>query len=171
MSESRFRPEGEGLLTLVRETVDGIGRLISEHLKLARLEFQADIKSYGRSVAVLLLVAGFFALSYGLACVGLALFLSRFMQAANAFFLVAGGHFLIGAIAGAIALRRLHATQPMRETVTEVERSVSALAASASGGNGVANAGRALAHQKLSSETSETYEHREGGDSWPATRR
>jgi uncharacterized membrane protein YqjE len=165
MSESRFRPEGEGLLTLVRETVDGIGRLISEHLTLARLEFQNDIKSYGRSVAVLLLVAGIFVLAYALACVGLALFLSRFMHPANAFFLVAGVHLLIGVIAGAIAVRRLRDTQPMHETVSEVERSVSALASASGGGNGVAADGGALAHQKSSSA------YTPGGETWPAIRR
>ena len=161
MSQLRFKSESEGIMALVRETVDGIGRLISEHLKLARLEFHADMKVYGRTVAVLLLVAAVFALAYGLACIGLSVLLSRWVPLAYAFFLVAGAHILIGGVAAMVAVGKLRGSQaPMRETVSEVQRSVGALT-SAGSENGAA---RAMPDSQLEPQFPE------GGASWPTIR-
>ncbi len=163
MTQPRLKPEGDGLLSLVRETLDGIGRLVGEHLKLARLEIQADMRIYGRALVTLLLVAGIFALAYGLACVGLALMLSRWMALGSAFFLLAGAHVVIGAAAGGFAVSRLRRLQPMRESAHEVSRSVMALT-SAGSRDGVAltraagtNDGAAAAGVA-------------GGESWPTIR-
>ncbi|HEX3695923.1 MAG TPA: phage holin family protein [Polyangia bacterium] len=164
MSEVRFKAENEGLLGLVRETMDGIGRLISEHMKLARLEFQADIKTYGRSLAVLLLVAAVFVLAYGLACIGLAVLLSRWMPLAYSFFAVAGGHVLVGAIAAAVVVSKLRTSQPlMRDSVNEVQRSVGALTGARSG-NGITSGDRVLAGGESTAQTSG------GGTTWPNSR-
>ena len=161
MSQARLRADGDGLLALVRETLDGIGRLIGEHLKLARLEFQADLRSYGRALVTLLLVAGVFALAYGLACVGVALVLSRFMALSTAFFLLAGAHVVIAAAAGGFALSRLRNVQPMRETTQEMERSVNVL--TAAGTDGVALARNNVTAPAVSADTA-------GGGAWPTTR-
>ncbi|HEY2900854.1 MAG TPA: phage holin family protein [Polyangia bacterium] len=164
MSEARFKADNEGLLGLVRETVDGIGRLVSEHMKLARLEFQADIKTYGRSLAILLLVAAVFVLAYALACVGLAVLLSRWIPLAYSFFAVAGAHVLVGAIAAAVAVSKLRASQPlMRESVNEVQRSMGALTGSGAG-NGVTGGDRVLAGADAAAQTSD------GGTTWPTIR-
>ena len=166
MNQTRLRSEGDGLLALVRETLDGIGRLIGEHLKLARLEFQADLRAYGRALATLLLVVAIFALAYGLACIGLAVLLSRWIALSTAFFLLAGAHVVVAAVAGGVALTRLRNTQPMRETAQEVGRSVTALAgATASKVNGAAAAPerREVTAPAIAPGVG-------GGTTWPTTR-
>jgi Putative Actinobacterial Holin-X, holin superfamily III len=138
MNDFRSVKDGSGVLMLVRETVDGLGRLFTEHLKLARLELKEDVRTYGRGIAVLVAVATVFALAYALACVGLAIILGRWLGPAGGFFAVAGGHGLVGLIAAAVVTRRLGEAHPMRQSLQEVERSVSTLsAASGHHGNGL----------------------------------
>src|SRR5262249_48954119 len=48
----------EGIVDLVRETVDGLRTLIGDHIKLARVELATDLKTYGRSVGVLAAAGG-----------------------------------------------------------------------------------------------------------------
>ncbi|HVR61461.1 MAG TPA: phage holin family protein [Polyangia bacterium] len=166
MSQARLRPEGDGLLSLVRETLDGIGRLIGEHMKLARLEFQADLRAYGRALVTLLLVIGIFALAYGLACVGLAVLLSRWIALPTAFFLLAGVHVVVAAAAGGGALTRLRNTQPMHETAQAVERSVTALSDASAGktdGAGAADARGQVTVPAIAADAG-------GVNAWPTTR-
>jgi Putative Actinobacterial Holin-X, holin superfamily III len=167
MSQARLRPEGDGLLSLVRETLDGIGRLIGEHLKLARLEFEADLRAYGRALVTLLLVVGIFALAYGLACVGLAVLLSRWIALSTAFFLLAGAHVVLAATAGGLAVARLRNTQPMRETAQAVERSVTALAGATAGKTDGAGA---VAVRRQATATPAIAADAGGGSAWPTTR-
>ncbi len=136
MSDSHSGRDSDSVLSLVRETIEGLGRLVGDHLKLARIELQADIKVYGRSLAVLAIVAAIVGVGYVMACIGMAILLGRWLGDAGGFFVVAGAHALMGAIAASVAVRHLHAAQPMRQTVQEVSRSVSALAAAGSNGNG-----------------------------------
>src|SRR6185503_2179061 len=46
------KEESDGIIALVKETADGFGHLIAEHVKLARLELVADAKASGRKIAV-----------------------------------------------------------------------------------------------------------------------
>jgi len=94
-------------MALIKETVDGIGHLIADHVKLARLELVADVKTQGRRVAVVAVILPFVLLGYGLACVGLALALSPWLTTPGAFFAVGGAHFLAGTVAVALALARI----------------------------------------------------------------
>jgi hypothetical protein len=123
------KEESDGIIALVKETADGFGHLIAEHVKLARLELVADAKASGRKIAVIALIVPILFIGYGLACVGLANLLSPSLGTPGAFFAVGGGHVLLGAVAIAIAARRLGQVQPLRETVHEVGRSVEAIAA------------------------------------------
>src|SRR5437667_11794800 len=78
----------DGILTLIRETVDGLGRLVADHVKLARLELVADVKVQGRRAATIAVIVPFIFLGYALGCVGLALVLGRWLGEAVAFFIV-----------------------------------------------------------------------------------
>lgn len=69
--------EREGIVGLIRETVDGLRDLIADHIKLARLELVADAKTYGRSVAVLVVAGLVLAIGYIFGLVAAALGLAR----------------------------------------------------------------------------------------------
>ena len=63
---------GDSILTLIKETADGFGHLLADHIKLARLELVADVKSYGRQVALIALIVPILFIGYAILCVGLA---------------------------------------------------------------------------------------------------
>jgi hypothetical protein len=123
------KEDSDGIIALVKETADGFGHLIAEHVRLARLELVADAKAHGQKLAVIALIVPVLFIGYALACVGLALLLARWLGSSGAFFAVGGGHVVLGGIAIAVAVSRLRRVNPMSETVHEVSRSVDALTA------------------------------------------
>jgi hypothetical protein len=123
------KDDSEGIIELVKETADGFGHLIAEHVKLARLELVADAKAHGRKVVGIALIVPVIFIGYALAAVGLAVLLAPSLGTAGAFFLVGGGHVVLGGLAVAMAMNRLSHVQPLRETVNEVNRSVEAISA------------------------------------------
>ena len=129
--------DGDGIISLVRETADGLGHLISDHIKLARLELVSDAKSYGRQSALLLVMGALLILGYALAAVGLALVLSQWWGAITGFFAVAGLHVVVGGIGLAVAISRMRRTHLMDETLSEVSRSVSTLRGHVANGSGL----------------------------------
>src|SRR6266700_479553 len=132
---SRARADSEGIIALVKETADGFGHLLAEHVKLARLELVADARASGRKIATIALIVPVIFIGYALAAVGLAVLLAHSLGTAGAFFAVGGGHVVLGGLAVAIAAKRLGRVHPMRDTVSEVNRSV-ALITTAGGANG-----------------------------------
>jgi len=129
MYKDKDKYEGDGIIALVRETVDGIGHLVAEHIKLARLEVVAEARVAGRKLAQIALIVPIIFMGYALACIGLALLLARWLGSSNAFFLVGGVHVVLGGLAVGLAVAKLRRTHPLRETVQEVGRSVDAIAA------------------------------------------
>ena len=88
--------EREGIVGLVRETVDGLRTLIGDHIKLARVELVADLKSYGRGVAVLAVAGVVLAVGYVFAWIAAAFGLARPGGAPLAFGAVAALHLVVG---------------------------------------------------------------------------
>lgn len=127
------REGNDGIIGLVRETADGLGELIADHIKLARTEIVAEAKTFGRQATVLLVAGLVLAIGYALACVAAALALAPWLGAPLAFVCVGALHGLAGAIAVATAVRRIRRTRLLGETVAEVGRSVKALAPEADG--------------------------------------
>jgi hypothetical protein len=121
--------ENDGLIGLIRETADGLGRLIADHIKLARIEMVADAKSYGRDIGVLLGAAVVLVVGYLFAWIAIGLALGRLIGGPLAFGAVALPHLAAGAIAIVSAVRRLRRVRIMDDTAAEVSRSVGALAA------------------------------------------
>lgn len=125
----------DSILALIKETADGFGRLLADHIKLARLELVADVKSYGRQVTLIALIVPIIFIGYAIVCVGVAAALGPWLGLAGGLFLVGGAHILIGAIAIMVAVRRLRRAQPLSETVEEMTRSMETFS-SARIGNG-----------------------------------
>jgi hypothetical protein len=146
MPSARENDSGDGIIGLVRETADGLGRLIADHIKLARLEIVADAKSYARETTVLLVGVVVALIGYGFAWVAAALGLSRLIGAPLAFAFVAVLHLVAGGIALAVASRRMKRKRLMQETASEVNRSVNALSRSpqVANGNGASSGARSL---------------------------
>jgi uncharacterized membrane protein YqjE len=116
-----------GIIALVKETAAGLGQLVADHIRLARIEMTADAKSYVRDGSMLVVAAFVLAVGYGLACIAAGMALSRVMGGPLAFACLAVVHVIVGAIAVALILRRVKSVQLMQETKYEVSRSVSAL--------------------------------------------
>jgi predicted anti-sigma-YlaC factor YlaD len=116
-----------GIIGLVKETAEGLGKLLGDHVRLARIELVADIKGYGRDVAMLVVAAVVVVIGYAFAWVAGGLALARLIGGPLAFALIAFVHLVAGAIAAVVAVRRARGTRPLQETANEVERSVRAL--------------------------------------------
>jgi hypothetical protein len=130
MLRPRDNEDGDGIIALVKETADGLGRLISDHIKLARVEIVADAKEYGRSVALMTIAAVFVLVGYGFAWTAAALALARLIGAPLAFLAVAALHLVGGAIALSTVMRKLKKSRPpLDESLSEVNRSVATLSA------------------------------------------
>ncbi len=119
--------EREGIVGLVRETVDGLRTLIGDHIKLARVELVADLKSYGRGIAVLAIAAVVVAIGYLFAVIAAAFGLARLWGAPLAFGAVAAFHLVAGGIAIAWSMAKMRQTNLMHETKTEAQSTVSVL--------------------------------------------
>lgn len=124
MYKTSGRGDGDSIIALIKETADGFGHLLADHIKLARLELVADVKSYGRQVALIALIVPILFIGYIVVCFGLAALLARWLGHAGALFLVGGSHIAIGAVAIGIAIARLRRAQPMSESVEEMSRSM-----------------------------------------------
>jgi uncharacterized membrane protein YqjE len=126
----------ESILALIKETADGFGHLLADHIKLARLELVADVKSYGRQVALIALIVPVLLIGYAIVCLGVAALLAPLIGHAGSLFLVGGAHVVLGAIAIMVAVGRLRRAQPMSDSVEEMSRSMETFAP-ARVGNGV----------------------------------
>ena len=119
--------EREGIVDLVRETVDGLRTLIADHIKLARVELATDLKTYGRSVAALAAAGGVLAVGYVFAWIAAALGLGRIIGPPLAFVVVAALHVVAGGVAIAWAMGKVRRTKLMNDTVVETKTTVQAL--------------------------------------------
>ena len=120
---------GDGIITLVKETASGLGQLVADHIRLARLEMTADAKLYAGDVGKLLAGGFVLAIGYGLGCIAVGTALGRVIGAPLAFAALALLHIAIGAIALGLIARRIKRIQLMQGTKHEVSRSVNVLTA------------------------------------------
>lgn len=119
----------ESLGSLVKETVDGLGHLVAEHVRLAKLELLEDLESMIRQAAHVAVVVAFGFVGYLFLCAGGVALLAPTLGTANAAFLVGGVHAALGALGLVLSLAKLSRTRVMDGTALEVHRTVSALSA------------------------------------------
>jgi hypothetical protein len=121
--------DDDGIVSLVKETAEGLGRLLADHIKLARVEIVADAKAYGRHAGLMVVAAVFLLLGYAFAWLAAALALGRLVGLPLAALIVGGAHLLAGLVALVVVRDRLRKTRVMDGTVAEVTRSVATLRA------------------------------------------
>lgn len=124
---SPSREEDRGLTSLVSRLADGLTKLVSQHLTLAKLELAEDAKTIGREAGMIAAFVPFILIGYALLCVALSLLLGRWLGAAGGFAVVGAVHLIAGAIGAFTAIRRLQSRKVLDETVTELSRSAEAL--------------------------------------------
>lgn len=127
MSGQAGQDAQEGVVGLLRETADGLGQLIADHIKLARLELAADARSYGQGVATLVIAGLILMLGYAFAWLAIGLAVALWCGAPIAFGGVAVLHLVAGGVAVSSATKRMKRTRLMRESANAASRSVSAL--------------------------------------------
>ncbi len=127
MGFARKPDEGRSIADLLGSIVDGMARLVSEHLALARLELASDARQVGRLVlfAVLVLVG------YAFLCSAAALFLTRWLSLPAALLVVGTINVLAGAVGIQRAVVRMRARPVMNGTIQELNRSSAMLASGA----------------------------------------
>lgn len=123
----------DSLSVLVKETVDGLGQLMGEHVRLFKLECAEDLNITLRQAARVAVVVGFAFVGYVFVWVGAVALLAPLLGVASAAFLVGGLHLAGGAIGLGLALRGLARTRLLDGTALEVHRTVRELTAASSG--------------------------------------
>lgn len=118
---------GGGLAELVGALADGLGKLVTEHIELARLELSEDARAWGGEVGLLLAFAPFVLVGYTFLCAAGAAALSRWIGWAGSLLLVGGVNVAVGGVGIAQAVRQLKRRQVMTRTVEEFKQSASIL--------------------------------------------
>jgi hypothetical protein len=113
---------------LVKEVVDGLGTLVAGHLKLARVELAADVRSYGRRLGFLTAACALLAVGYALTCVAASLALARVIGPPLGFLAVGAAHVVGAGIWVGVLLARAPAP-PLAQTLSELDHTVASLAA------------------------------------------
>jgi hypothetical protein len=116
-----------GLTSLVSRLTEGLTRLVSQHLALARAEMMEDARLMGADVALIAVFVPFVLVGYGFLCAALAVALASWMGLPGALTLVGGLNLVGGAVGVKRAVDRLKTHRVMNDTTTELNRSVTAL--------------------------------------------
>jgi uncharacterized membrane protein YqjE len=127
MRQLETNENGDGIVSRLKETADGLGQLVADHVKLARIELVAEARSYGQGLAVLAVAVILLVLGYGFAWLAAALALSRVVGAPLAFIIVAAPHLIAGILGCISAVAKLRQTEILPESGIEATRSVNAL--------------------------------------------
>jgi uncharacterized membrane protein YqjE len=126
MRQVETHENGDGIVSRLKETADGLGQLVADHVKLARIELVAEARSYGQGLAVLAVAVMLLVVGYILAWIAAALALARVVGAPLAFVIVAP-HLIAGIIGCVSAVGKVRQTQILPESGMEAARSVNAL--------------------------------------------
>jgi Putative Actinobacterial Holin-X, holin superfamily III len=127
MGRLENREDGEGIVARLKETADGLGQLVGDHVRLARIELVAEVRSYGRGVASIAVAALLLLIGYVFAWTAAALALARLVGAPLAFVIVAAPHLIAGAIGIVSGARRVQKTPLLPESGIEAARTMNAL--------------------------------------------
>ena len=113
--------------SLVVKLADGLGKLVTEHLELAKVELVADAKELGLLVARLAVVVPFLLVGYALLCAGIALALSTWIPLYAVLLILAVFNLLGGGLGLYTVVRKVQKKNVMDETLEELNRSVQTL--------------------------------------------
>jgi hypothetical protein len=116
---------------LIGRMAEGLGTLVTDHLTLAKLELVGDAKAVGGEVGKLAAFVPFVVVGYGLLCASAAAALAPTLGLAGALLAVGGANLVAGGFGIARAVSRLKGRPMLSESLNEINRSASVLAAPA----------------------------------------
>lgn len=116
-----------GLAELFGSLAEGLGKLVTEHIELARLELSQEARTLGGQVARLLVFLPFVLIGYLFLCAALAALLSRWLGWGGSLLLVGALNALGGGVGIALAVGALKRRQGMARTVDELKETATVL--------------------------------------------
>jgi hypothetical protein len=117
----------DSLTVLVKETVDGLGELMAEHVRLSKLELTESLGAVSRQASRVAVLIGVAFVGYLFVCAGVVALFAPALGVAAAAFLVGGLHLTGGGIGIGLALKKLSRTHLMDDSAVEVRETVTAL--------------------------------------------
>lgn len=117
---------------LLGRVVDGVSRLVTQHLELARLEIAEDARHLGAGLGRLAVFVPFVLVGYAFVCAAASVLLSRWVGLFGALALVGAANLLGGGLGLWRAATRLRSRDMMGTTRQELGRSAGALTATSS---------------------------------------
>ena len=119
---------------LLTDVADGVGRLVSEHIALAKAELTQELDTLGKSLGRVAAFLSLLLVGYALLCAALVAYLaSQGMSVAAALLLVGAANLVVGAVGAYPPLRQISKRRMMRDTLEQLDRSAAALLAAGSG--------------------------------------
>jgi hypothetical protein len=118
--------KGGGVIGRVRDVADGLGTLVGQHLKLARLELVADLRVMGRRLRIIAILTALLVVGYALAMAGLAVVLGGNMAVGVPLLAIGGGHVVLCG-AGILLASRRRETHLMDATMDQVGQSLNTI--------------------------------------------
>lgn len=117
-----------GLAAALSRLTDGISRLVSEHMELARAELKSDARTLGKHLMKVAAFSPLLLVGYGFLCAALAVGLSAVIPLWAALLIVGVLNVIVGGAGVASALSKLREQSPVLEdTLTEAQRSAQTL--------------------------------------------
>ena len=116
----------EGVTGLARESALSLGHLIGQHVKVARLEIAAEVRTMGRRATAVAVLAVLVAIGYALAIAGVAVVIGGAVELGMPLVIIGAAHVLgagVGLALGPLRARRsaLHA---MRNTTAAIDHAL-----------------------------------------------
>jgi hypothetical protein len=123
---SNDESRGGGVIGRVRDVADGLGVLVGQHLKLARLELVSDLKVMGRRLRIISILTGLAVVGYALGMAGLAVVIGGNTAIGVPLLAIGGGHVVLCG-AGILVASRRRETHLMDATVEQVGQSLNTI--------------------------------------------
>ena len=121
------RDKAEGVIGLARETADALGQLTVQHLRLARLEIKAVLRTMGLQAGLIAVLVALAIVGYGLTMAGLAVILDGGSTGGIPLLIIGMVHVVAAGVGILIAVVRLRRMRLMNTTATEVNQSLAPL--------------------------------------------
>jgi hypothetical protein len=119
------------MIELVGKMVDGMGRLVTQHITLARIEIVDELKTLGSDAGQIAAFAPFLAVGYVLWCGAAVALLATKLGWAWGFFIVGTVNVAVGAVGVLLGVKRLRAKagEPVLDaSLAEMKNTAAALA-------------------------------------------
>jgi hypothetical protein len=120
-----------GLAGHLAQLADGLGKLIAQHLQLARLELVDDAKAIGSALGRIALFVPMVIAGYLFVMGALAAALANVMSLPVALLAVGSSNLLVGGAGAYFAAQRLKKPQLLDESLSELKSSAATLASAA----------------------------------------